>query len=126
MHYKKSILLSLTIFSLSGCDNDSTESGEHAQNKTPGLSTGKALFAKNCASCHGRGAKGTDQGPPFIHKVYEPSHHGDTSFYRAVEKGVRAHHWKFGDMPPIKRITRSETTEIISYIRYIQGKAGVF
>ena len=126
MYYKKLALLGLAIFSLSGCSDDSADSGENTKNKTPGLSEGQALFAKNCAGCHGRGGKGTDQGPPFIHKIYEPNHHGDASFYRAAEKGVRAHHWKFGDMPPVKDVSRSELTKIISYIRHIQGKAGIF
>jgi len=48
---------------------------------------GATLFAKNCAGCHGQGAAGSDKGPPLVHKIYEPSHHGDGSFYRAVRQG---------------------------------------
>jgi mono/diheme cytochrome c family protein len=37
---------------------------------------GKRLFEKKCAQCHGVELKGSDKGPPFLHPVYEPGHHG--------------------------------------------------
>lgn len=94
--------------------------GQQAQ-----LSQGKQAYNDNCASCHGADLKGTRQGPPFIHPVYEPSHHGDEAFYRAAANGVRAHHWRFGDMPPVSGITRAEVGEIISYIREQQRAHGI-
>ncbi len=51
--------------------------------------------------------------------------HGWRTFYRAVEKGVRAHHWQFGDLPPIKNIPRSDLAKIINYVRHEQRKAGI-
>jgi mono/diheme cytochrome c family protein len=60
---------------------------------------GEAKFNTNCARCHGQQATGTAQGPPLVHKIYEPNHHGDFAFQRAAANGVRAHHWQFGDMP---------------------------
>ncbi len=90
------------------------------------LAKGEALFNNNCAACHGVGAKGTKQGPPFLNKVYEPNHHADAAFYRAAEMGVRAHHWKFGDMPKIPGVSRDDLAHIISYIRWIQKQAGIF
>ncbi len=66
------------------------------------------------------------QGPPFLDKVYEPNHHADTAFYLAAEMGVRAHHWKFGDMPKIPGVTRDDLTQIIAYIRWLQKQAGIF
>ncbi|WP_417614869.1 c-type cytochrome [Oceanisphaera sp.] len=86
---------------------------------------GKLAYEDNCASCHGADLKGTRQGPPFIHKVYEPSHHGDEAFYRAVANGVRAHHWRFGDMPPVAGVTREEVGDIIAYIREQQRANGI-
>ena len=62
---------------------------------------GEPLFADNCARCHGAMADGTQSGPPLVHRLYEPGHHPDFTFYRAVSKGVIAHHWDFGDMPPV-------------------------
>ena len=51
---------------------------------------------------------------------YEPSHHGDESFQRAVAMGVRAHHWKFGNMPAIDGLTRADVKEITEYVRELQ------
>jgi len=82
---------------------------------------GESLFNKNCISCHGIhgvGVKGV--GPPLIHKIYEPSHHGDGSFYSAIKYGVKSHHWTFGSMAAVKNISDEEIVEIINYIRFIQ------
>jgi mono/diheme cytochrome c family protein len=92
----------------------------------PALAKGEALFTANCSVCHGIGARGTKQGPPFLDKIYEPNHHADSAFYRAAELGVRAHHWKFGDMPKIPGVTRDDLTQIIAYIRWLQKQAGIF
>ena len=86
---------------------------------------GKLGYNNNCASCHGADLQGTRQGPPFIHKVYEPSHHGDEAFYRAIANGVRAHHWRFGDMPPVSGVTRQEAEGIVAYIRQQQRENGI-
>ena len=46
---------------------------------------GEALFEENCTTCHGLNAVGKrDIGPPLVHKIYEPNHHGDESFQLAV------------------------------------------
>ncbi|MGO4999343.1 c-type cytochrome [Oceanisphaera sp. W20_SRM_FM3] len=95
------------------------------QNQQAQLSQGKQAYNDNCASCHGADLKGTRQGPPFIHPVYEPSHHGDEAFYRAAANGVRAHHWRFGDMPPVSGVTQAEVGEIIGYIREQQRANGI-
>ena len=47
--------------------------------------SGKRGFEAKCAACHGVNAAGQDGvAPPLVHKIYEPSHHGDESFQRAV------------------------------------------
>ena len=86
---------------------------------------GDSLYHKICAHCHGQQGMGTNNGPPLIHKVYESSHHGDLSFYRAVNKGVQSHHWKFGNMPPIAGVTAEQVAHIIAYIRREQRKVGI-
>ena len=91
----------------------------------PSPATGKALYQKNCAACHGVDLKGTHKGPPFLHRVYEPSHHGDLAFQLAAKNGVRAHHWQFGDMKPVPGITPDEVAHITAYIRAAQRKAGI-
>ena len=87
---------------------------------------GKTLFEKFCAECHGKDLGGNDKGPPFLHRFYLPGHHGSASFYKAVKEGVRAHHWNFGDMKPIKNLEEAHVTLIVKYVRYIQNKAGLY
>ncbi|WP_211284153.1 c-type cytochrome [Oceanimonas doudoroffii] len=86
---------------------------------------GRVAYGEYCASCHGADLRGTPQGPPFLHKVYEPSHHGDEAFYRAAAKGVHAHHWRFGDMPPVAGVSRDEVSAIIAYVREQQRRHGI-
>jgi mono/diheme cytochrome c family protein len=90
------------------------------------LARGEALYNTTCSACHGAGARGTAKGPPFLDKVYEPNHHADIAFYRAPEMGVRAHHWKFGDMPKLPGVTQDDLAKIIPYIRWLQKQAGIF
>lgn len=87
---------------------------------------GKALFARHCMRCHGPGAKGTRIGPPLVHRIYEPSHHADASFFLAVTRGVKSHHWKFGDMPPVPGVGPEEVGLIVKYVRRLQRAAGIF
>lgn len=87
---------------------------------------GERAYVANCAACHGANAAGQDGvAPPLIHRIYEPSHHGDESFQRAAALGVRAHHWSFGDMPAVEGITRGDVTFIIAYIRELQRANGI-
>ena len=91
----------------------------------PNPAQGKRLFEQHCASCHGMGLNGSDKGPPFLHPVYEPSHHGDASFQAAVRYGSRAHHWKFGDMCPVPGVSADDVAHITAYVRQQQQRAGI-
>ena len=87
---------------------------------------GQQLYDSKCVSCHGRNAVGqVDVAPPLVHIVYEPGHHGDESFQRAVAIGVRAHHWRFGNMPPVEGLSRGEVARIVAYIRELQRANGI-
>ena len=87
---------------------------------------GKSGLEANCAACHGRNAVGqVGVAPPLVHLIYEPSHHGDESFQRAVAIGVRAHHWPFGNMPPIEGLDREAVADIITYVRELQRANGI-
>ena len=87
---------------------------------------GERVFSKNCSVCHGKNAAGSDNGPPLVHKIYEPNHHVDGSIYIAVKRGVRKHHWSFGNMPPISKVTDQQIATIISYLRTLQRANGIF
>jgi len=111
---------------IAGCTDSELPSGNDPVVKAPvEFSDGEKLFNNNCVACHGPGAQGTDRGPTFISKIYEPSHHGDSAFRLAVKNGVRAHHWKFGNMPKISGVSPDEVGQIISYIRWIQRENGI-
>ena len=93
---------------------------------SPKAEAGARLFAENCAVCHGTNATGTDTGPPLLHKVYEPGHHPDRLFQRAVSHGVMSHHWQFGNMPPVPGLSRKDIAKIIAYVRELQRANGIF
>lgn len=86
---------------------------------------GEVAFLKNCAACHGKNAAGTDNGPPLVHDIYNPGHHADAAFYLAAQRGVPSHHWRFGNMPPLPDVTRSEIASIITYVRELQVANGI-
>ncbi len=90
------------------------------------LQTGETKFKANCMACHGAGGVGTSQGPPLVHKIYEPNHHGDAAFQRAAANGVKAHHWEFGNMPKIDGVTPDDVDQIVKYVRWLQKQAGIF
>lgn len=93
---------------------------------SPEAEIGKRGFEAVCKACHGENASGREGfGPPLVHKYYEPSHHGDMAFTLAVQNGVRAHHWTFGDMPPQKGLTRADVTAITTYVRELQRANGI-
>lgn len=102
------------------------QSNKVSPNVPPELNIGKLIYLKNCSACHGADVKGTENGPPLIHKIYHPGHHADGSFYVAVKRGVRQHHWKFGNMQPVEGVDESMVAAIIRFVRHLQKEAGIF
>ena len=87
---------------------------------------GETAFNAKCIACHGPGAEGQKGvAPPLVHKIYEPSHHGDMAFVLAAQNGVRSHHWPFGDMPPVEGLTRADVLNIVAYVRELQRENGI-
>lgn len=87
--------------------------------------SGAALFAVNCAVCHGVGGVGSALGPPLMHEYYAPGHHDDDAIRRAIRLGVQPHHWQFGPMPPVAGISDAGIEKIVAYIRERQRAAGI-
>ena len=73
---------------------------------------------------HGSYAGGTANGPPLVHRFYEPSHHGDAAIRLAVRRGVSPHHWKFGPMPKID-VSDRQLDGIIAFVRELQRVNGI-
>lgn len=86
---------------------------------------GRSLYGQACAVCHGQALEGTNAGPTFLSRIYAPGHHADISFIFAVERGVRAHHWDFGNMAPVEGLEHEQVLAIIAFIREQQAAAGI-
>lgn len=86
---------------------------------------GRLAFNDECASCHGRDAFGGEGGPPLIHQLYEPGHHGDEAIRLAVRNGVSAHHWRFGDMPAQPYVAPESLDAIVAFLRETQAANGI-
>lgn len=112
---------------IQACSSDGSDGPAAGDTATAAgdVDRGELLFADNCAACHGPAGTGTASGPPLVHEVYEPGHHGDESFQIAVARGVPAHHWDFGPMPPIPDLDRQDVTDITAYVREEQREAGI-
>lgn len=86
---------------------------------------GRELYGQACAVCHGQALEGTNAGPTFLNRIYAPWHHADIAFIFAVERGVRAHHWNFGNMAPVEGLSHEQVLAIIAFIREQQRAAGI-
>jgi mono/diheme cytochrome c family protein len=86
---------------------------------------GQEVFNIRCAVCHGTNGSGTPAGPPLIHTIYNPNHHDNNSFSRAVTKGVQQHHWSYGNMPAQAGVGFSELSAILAFVREVQVFNGV-
>ncbi len=86
---------------------------------------GQKVFNQKCGSCHGLNGEGTLAGPPLIHDIYNPGHHDNGSFSRAVTKGVQQHHWTYGNMLAQPNVGFSDMTGIVSFIREVQKHNGI-
>ena len=92
---------------------------------SPRATAGQEIFNQKCGTCHGINGEGTLTGPPLIHDYYNPGHHDNSSFSRAVSMGVKQHHWPFGDMPAQPRVGFSDLTAIIAFVREVQQQNGI-
>ncbi len=93
---------------------------------SPEAQLGQRAFEAKCAACHGANAAGQNGvAPPLIHRTYEPNHHSDMAFVMAAQNGVRAHHWPFGNMPPVEGLTRADIQAIVAYVRELQQANGI-
>jgi mono/diheme cytochrome c family protein len=88
------------------------------------LALGEEVYQANCAECHGADLRGTDKGPSHLSIVYEPDHHPDAAFVAAISQGSTAHHWDFGDMPPVEGLDEDEVASVIAYVRSVQDSEG--
>jgi mono/diheme cytochrome c family protein len=118
-------ILVTALSSAAACDSSQPKLAVGGSPVPAELQAGETKFNANCSACHGQRGVGTPQGPPLVHKIYEPNHHGDAAFQRAAASGVNAHHWQFGNMPKIDSVTPADVDQIIQYVRWLQRQAGI-
>lgn len=87
---------------------------------------GKLSYERSCLACHGENGVGSATGPPLVHRIYHPALHADIAFELAVRRGVRAHHWRFGDMPARPALPSEDVAQITRYIRELQQVNGIY
>ena len=85
---------------------------------------GRSLYAANCAGCHGAFGEGSELGPPMLHPI-QARMHADVAFKRAIQGGVRPHHYRFGAMPPIDELDTKDIDAVVAYVRWMQKAAGL-
>jgi len=112
--------VALCVALLAACASDAGDAGAGSAQ----AGDGSALYAANCAACHGADLRGTGMGPSQLSIVYEPNHHPDDSFRTAIRNGVSPHHWDFGPMPAVSGLDDDEITAIIAYVREVQQREG--
>ena len=135
-----SVVVALVTLVLAGCAGEEPPEPSYSPTQpssdaiavvVPNLSenarAGEQVFNANCVLCHGPNASGTGLGPPLVHKIYEPGHHQDFTIQSAVRNGVPAHHWPFGNMPPVPAaaVSDEDIPNIICYIRELQRANGI-
>ena len=114
----------IAALALAACGDDASDGGDSEVVEFTG-SDGAELYAQACATCHGADLTGTDKGPPFLDAIYRPGHHADPAFFLAAKRGARAHHWNFGDMPPVEGISDQQIDAIVAFVRTRQREAGI-
>jgi hypothetical protein len=60
-----------------------------------------------------------------VHRIYGPGHHADVAFVLAAQRGMRSHHWRFGDMAPQPSPQALEIDLIVYYVRELQRGNGI-
>ncbi|MFQ3231294.1 c-type cytochrome [Reinekea sp.] len=127
MNIKIFFLTGIILFSTTSyADHDKGHVDVVVDTLTPRAAAGQVKFNENCAACHGFNGQGTKIGPPLIHDIYNPGHHDNGSFTRAVLKGVQQHHWQYGNMPPQPQVGFSEMANIMAFVREVQEQNGIY
>ena len=82
---------------------------------------GRALFAANCALCHGTAGQGTDQGPSLREARYRADQLSDAEIAAAIRNGVPEEMFEFGPMPAFPRLEDDEVDAVVEVVRELQG-----
>jgi mono/diheme cytochrome c family protein len=113
---------------LAACDSSRSGGGSAFPGFDPGpapadLRRGEIVYNSYCLSCHGRFGRGEGLGPPLLDSAYLRDRLPDEGLADAITQGARQRLWAFGAMPPVKRVTGSDLTQVVQYVRWLQRVA---
>lgn len=86
---------------------------------------GEAVYAANCAACHGAELEGAAAGPPLLDPRYGPDELSDEAVVTAIREGAQPRLFDLGAMPPLRDLEPQEIADVIAYMRQQQAAAGI-
>jgi cytochrome c oxidase cbb3-type subunit 3 len=89
----------------------------HAQQPAP--PSGAAIFASNCATCHGADGRGGEHAPN-IATAPEVQHLSDRDIAGIVRNGIPG-----AGMPAFSSLPAQQVDEVVGYLRILQGRGDV-
>lgn len=92
---------------LSGCDS-------------AGNVDGRALFAANCAVCHGAAGQGNDKGPSLLKARYRPDQLSDAEIAASIRNGVAEEESEYGPMPAFRQFDDDQVEALVEVVRELQ------
>lgn len=119
----------LFAMTLPGCGGDAGAAVGRWSGFAPGatpadLHRGEVVFNTYCLSCHGlhgRGAAGA--GPALVDPLFESARITDAMMLNAMDRGASQRNFNFGAMPPVQRLSREDASQVVRYVRWLQGRA---
>lgn len=85
-----------------------------------------ALFANNCAVCHGPAGEGVDgQGPSLLEDAYLADALSDEAIASAVRTGLASSDDRWAPMPSFPRFDDAELDAVVGYVRELQRRAAL-
>ena len=82
---------------------------------------GRALFAANCAVCHGSAGEGGAGAPPLTDPAYLPDQLSDAEVAAAIRGGVRDVRQGYGAMPAFSNLSDEQVAALVEVVRELQG-----
>jgi mono/diheme cytochrome c family protein len=82
---------------------------------------GRALFAANCAVCHGTTGQGTDRAPSLREARYRPEQLSDADVADSIRNGVPDRESEYGPMPAFRQFDDAQIEALVEVVRELQG-----
>ncbi len=81
----------------------------------------RALFAANCAVCHGPAGEGGAGAPPLSDPAYLPDQLSDAEMTASIRNGVQDVAEDYGAMPGFSRFDEEQLAALVELVRELQG-----